>query len=58
MAKQPPRVTLDTPLGADVDLDAEEVRTQTGHRLTEQDVAELVDDARAKADRPSVNRDA
>ena len=33
MKHTPPRVTLDTPIGADADLDAEEIITATGHQL-------------------------
>ena len=38
-----PKITVDTPIGADVDLEAEDVRTSTGRRLTDTVVDELVE---------------
>ena len=40
-----PKITVDTPIGADVDLEAEDVRTSTGRRLTDTVVDELVEAA-------------
>ena len=38
-----PSVTSTTPIGPDVDLDAEDVRLADGSRLTEDRTAEIVD---------------
>lgn len=51
--RTPPRVTLDTPIGPDVDLAVDEVTTADGHRLTDEVVAGLVEEART-AGRPSL----
>ncbi|MBK8462396.1 MAG: ribbon-helix-helix protein, CopG family [Nigerium sp.] len=53
MKRTPPRVTTDTPIGPDVDLTAEVVTTADGHRLTDEVVADLVEQART-AGRPSL----
>lgn len=51
--RTPPRVTLDTPIGPDVDLVVDEVTTADGQRLTDEVVADLVAEVRA-AGRPSL----
>lgn len=40
-----PKITADTPIGADVDLEVEDVRTTTGRRLTASVVEEFVETA-------------
>jgi len=55
--REAPKVTLDTPIGSDVDLDTEDVRTSTGRRLTDEVVGEFVEavaEARS-AGRPSLS---
>jgi predicted HicB family RNase H-like nuclease len=54
----PPAVTASTPVGRDVDLEAEDVRLADGTRLTEQKTAEIVDDVRRRAGRPSLTGEA
>jgi len=55
MAKRiPPKVTLDTPIGAYVDLDKEVVRDKRGRRITNAYVESLVEAAR-KPGRPSLS---
>ena len=49
-----PAVTPDSPIGPDVDLDAEDVRLADGTRLTEQRAAEIVDEVRRRGGRPSL----
>ncbi len=59
MAKRTaPPVTETTPIGPDVDLDAEDVRLSDGSRLTEQLSAEFVDEVRRRGGRPSLTGDA
>ena len=53
-----PAVTPTTPIGPDVDLDAEEVRLADGTRLTEQKAAEIVDEVRRRVGRPSLTGEA
>ena len=53
-----PAVTPTTPIGPDVDLDAEEVRLADGTRLTEQKAAEIVEDVRRRVGRPSLTGEA
>jgi predicted HicB family RNase H-like nuclease len=54
----PPAVTPATPIGPDVDLDAEDVRLADGSRLTEDRAAEIVDEVRRRAGRPSLTGEA
>jgi predicted HicB family RNase H-like nuclease len=49
----PPKVTLDTPIGPDVDLEKEIVRDQKGRRVTNTYVESLIEAAR-KPGRPSL----
>ena len=59
MAKRTaPPVTETTPIGPDVDLDAEDVRLAEGSRLTEQKAAEIVDEVRRRVGRPSLTGEA
>ncbi len=59
MAKRTaPPVTETTPIGPDVDLDAEDVRLSDGNRLTEQQAAEIVDEVRRRGGRPSLTGEA
>jgi predicted HicB family RNase H-like nuclease len=53
-----PAVTPDSPIGPDVDLDAEDVRLADGTRLTEQRAAEIVDEVRRRGGRPSLTGEA
>jgi predicted HicB family RNase H-like nuclease len=56
MAKRnPPKITNDTPIGRDVDLDREDVRLKDGTRLTEQVAAEIVEQVRRGTGRPSLS---
>ncbi|MGX5653282.1 hypothetical protein ACWKWC_00730 [Geodermatophilus nigrescens] len=52
--RTPPTVTHTTTIGPDVDLDAEDVRLTDGSRLTEDRAAEIVDEVRRRAGRPSL----
>ncbi len=53
-----PAVTPDSPIGPDVDLDAEDVRLADGTRLTEQRAVEIVDEVRHRGGRPSLTGEA
>ena len=53
-----PAVTPDSPIGPDVDLDAEDVRLADGTRLTEQRAAEIIEEVRRRGGRPSLTGDA
>ncbi len=56
--RTPPVVTPTTPIGPDVNLDAEDVRLPDGTRLTEQQAAEIVDEVRRRVGRPSLTGEA
>src|SRR5918911_48082 len=56
--RPPPAVTPTTPIGPDVDLDAEDVRLADGSRLTEDRAAEIVDEVRRRGGRPSLTGEA
>jgi predicted HicB family RNase H-like nuclease len=56
--RTPPAVTPATPIGPDVDLDAEDVRLPDGTRLTEQQAEEIVDEVRRRVGRPSLTGEA
>ena len=59
MAKRTaPPVSEATPIGPDVDLEAEDVRLSDGSRLTEQKAAEIVDEVRRRGGRPSLTGEA
>ncbi len=53
--RTPPHIDVDTPIGADVDLDRESIRLANGTRLTEDVVSSIVDQARRAAGRPSLS---
>jgi Ribbon-helix-helix protein, copG family len=52
--RPPPRISSDTPIGPDVDLDQEDVRLADGTRLTTEVAGQIVQDARRAAGRPSL----
>ena len=56
MAKRtPPKVTASSPIGADVDLDNEDVRLNDGTRLTANIAAEIVEKVHRTTGRPSLS---
>lgn len=52
--RKPPRVTTETPIGPDVDLDAEDIRLADGTRLTPEVAEQIVEDVRRVTGRPSM----
>jgi hypothetical protein len=54
---QPPRITPDTPIGPDVDLDRDDVRLADGTRLTQEVADRIVAQAR-RGGRPSLSGEA
>jgi predicted HicB family RNase H-like nuclease len=56
--RTPPRVTSETEIGTDVDLDCEEVRLSSGKRLTTNLAYEIVEDVRRAGGRPSLSGEA
>jgi len=54
LRRQPPRVTQDTPIGPDMNLDQDDVRLADGTRLTDGVAAQIVEDTRRAAGRPSL----
>lgn len=52
-----PKITSDTPIGADVDLRRDDVRLPDGTRLTEELVDDTVEQVRRKGGRPSLTGD-
>ena len=56
--RTPPAVKPATPIGPDVDLDAQDVRLADGSRLTEDRAAEIVEEVRRRAGRPSLTGEA
>ena len=58
MSKQSaPRVTVETVIGPDVDLDREDVRLRSGKRLTAKVAEEIVEEVRRTSGRPSLSGD-
>ena len=53
-----PRVTTETPIGADIDLEREYVRLPSGRRLTSKVSEEIVEEVRRAGGRPSLSGDA
>lgn len=53
MTKTPPRVTLDTPIGDDVDLERDDIRLKDGTRLTQEAADRIVRSAGRPALSPS-----
>ena len=49
-----PSVTSSTPIGPDVDLNADDVRLADGTRLNEQRAAEAAEEVRHRSGRPSL----
>lgn len=55
MAKRAtPKITKETPIGEDVDLEQDDVRLPDGTRLTDHLVDAIVDDVKRKGGRPSL----
>ncbi|HEU5265949.1 MAG TPA: hypothetical protein VFU35_04585 [Jatrophihabitans sp.] len=54
--RRTPRVTLDTEIGPDVDLEREVVTLPNGERLTNQRAEQIVAEVRGKAGRPSLGK--
>lgn len=50
-----PKVTTDTPIGPDVDLEREDIRLADGTRLTDEVAAEIAENARRSVGRPSLS---
>lgn len=55
MASPAPRITCDTPIGPDVDLEKEDVRLADGTRLTQEVADQIVEEVRRSAGRPSLS---
>jgi len=56
--RTPPRVTLDTPIGPDVDLEVDDVRLADGTRLTNELAEEFIEESRRRVGRPSLSTQA
>ena len=52
--RQPPRVSDDSPIGPDVDLERDDIRLADGTRLTPDIAAGIAEDVRRAAGRPSL----
>lgn len=53
--RKPPKITTDTPIGSDVDLDREEIRLADGTRLTDEVAADIVETVLRSVGRPSLS---
>jgi hypothetical protein len=53
--RTPPKITTDTPIGPDVDLEHEDIRLADGTRLTPQVADRLVEEIRRLGGRPSLS---
>ena len=53
--RQPPRITPDTPIGPDIDLDRNDIRLADGTRLTPETASQIVERARCAPGRPSLS---
>ena len=56
--RKPPRITTETPIGADVDLEREDIRLAGGTRLTEDvaaQAAQIAEEAIRSVGRPSLS---
>ncbi len=53
--KKAPNITTDTPIGADVDLEMEDVRLADGTRLTDEVAAQIAEDTLRSVGRPSLS---
>ena len=56
MTKRAPKISIDTPIGPDIDLDTEVVILPSGQRLTNEVADEIVAEVRAKSGRPSLGK--
>jgi hypothetical protein len=54
--RQPPRVSDDSPIGPDVDLERDDIRLADGTRLTPDIAAGIAEDVRRAAGRPIIDR--
>jgi predicted HicB family RNase H-like nuclease len=55
--RTPPRITTDTPIGPDVDVDREDIQLTDGTRLTEE-IADGIVEVRRSSGRPSLTGEA
>jgi predicted HicB family RNase H-like nuclease len=53
--RKPPKITTDTPIGADVDLDKVDVRLADGTRLTEEVAVQIAEETLRSVGRPSLS---
>lgn len=53
--RKPPKVTAETPIGPDVDLEREDIRLADGTRLTNEVVAQITEGALRSVGRPSLS---
>lgn len=53
--RKPPKITTDTPIGPDIDLDREEIRLADGTRLTDEVAADIVETVLRSVGRPSLS---
>ena len=51
----PPRVNADTPIGRDLDLDSQDVRLNSGKRLTRKVAERIIEEGKRTAGRPSLS---
>jgi hypothetical protein len=56
--RTPPRITTDTPIGPDVDVDREDIQLADGTRLTEEIADGIVEQVRRSSGRPSLTGEA
>lgn len=56
--RTPPRITDDTSIGPDVDLDREDIRLADGSRLTQEVAEGMVEQVRRSVGRPSLSGEA
>jgi predicted HicB family RNase H-like nuclease len=53
--RKPPKITTDTPIGADVDLDKVDIRLVDGTRLTEEVAVQIAEETLRSVGRPSLS---
>lgn len=53
--RKPPKVTAETPIGPDVDLEREDIRLADGTRLTNEVAAQITEGALRSVGRPSLS---
>ena len=56
--RTPPKVTTDTPIGPDVDLNADDVRLSDGRKLTPAVADRIIEEGKRAAGRPSLSGEA